>query len=159
MHKAKSKKERCGLTMEIRRPTNQEIETIISLSPQAVSDGTLGTAKPTAEKSEQLIRSLLIKGSYYLAAVDNGRVIGWILVGTSTDLFTDSRHGFIYELFIIQAFRGKGLGKHLMTAAIAQLRDEGHTEVRLSAFLGNNAIKLYEKMGFNIRTVSMSLPL
>ncbi|RQW22352.1 GNAT family N-acetyltransferase [Bacillus sp. C1-1] len=145
--------------MEIRRPTDQEIHTIISLSPQAVYDGTLGSARPTTEKSEQLIRSLLIKGRYYLVAVDKGNIIGWILVGTSTDLFTNSKHGFIYELFVIKAFRGKGVGKQLMTTAIAQLREERHTEVRLSAFLGNDAIKLYEKMGFTIRTVSMSLPL
>ncbi len=55
--------------MEIRRPTYQEIETIISLSPQAVSDGTLGTAKPTAEKKRTTNsitfnkRKLLFSGS------------------------------------------------------------------------------------------------
>ena len=66
-------------------------------------------------------------------------------------------NGFIYELFVIQEFefRGNGVSKQLMKTAFDHLRQE----VRLSAFVGNPAIKLYGKMGFNIRTVSMSLPL
>lgn len=46
-----------------------------------------------------------------------------------------------------------------MRAAINELGQDGYSEVRLSAFAGNQAIKLYEKMGFSIRTVSMNLPL
>ena len=46
-----------------------------------------------------------------------------------------------------------------MRTAIDHLRQDGYSEVRLSAFAGNQAIKLYEKMGFNLRTVTMSLPL
>ena len=68
-------------------------------------------------------------------------------------------NGFIYELFVIEEFRGNGVSKQLMKTAFDHLRKDGFSEVRLSAFAGNSAIKLYEKMGFNIRTVSMSLPL
>ncbi|MGG3575442.1 hypothetical protein ABES25_24010 [Bacillus gobiensis] len=46
-----------------------------------------------------------------------------------------------------------------MKTAINHLRHAGNSEVRLSAYARNKAIKLYEKMGFNIRTVTMSLPL
>lgn len=35
-----------------------------------------------------------------------------------------------------------------MKAATERLRQDGYAEVRLSAFSGNKAIKLYEKMGF-----------
>ena len=81
----------------------------------------------------------------------------FFVVGASKDQFTDKMNGFIYELFVIQEFefRGNGVSKQLMKTAFDHLRQE----VRLSAFVGNPAIKLYEKMGFNIRTVSMSLPL
>ena len=85
--------------------------------------------------------------------------MGWILIGTSQDQFTDKISGFIYELFVLEEFRGNGISKRLMRTAIDHLRQDGYAEVRLSAFAENQAIKLYQKMGFNIRTVTMSLPL
>lgn len=147
------------LLMEIRKPNDSELKNIILLSPQAVFNGTLGGVKPTNEKIKHLVEPLLEKGSYYLIATENDKLMGWVLIGTSKDQFTDRINGFIYELFVREEFRGNGISKQLMRIAIDQLRQDGHSEVRLSAFAGNQAIKLYEKMGFNIRTVSMSLPL
>lgn len=145
--------------MDIRKPNDSELEKIILLSPQALFDGTLGGVKPTNEKIKRLIEPLLEKGSYYLIATDNEQLMGWILVGAVKDQFTDKMNGFIYELFVLKEFRGNGVSKQLMRTALEHLRQDGHSEVRLSAFAGNPAIKLYEKMGFNIRTVSMSLSL
>ncbi len=68
-------------------------------------------------------------------------------------------NGFIYELFVIEEYRGNGISKLLMIAGIDHLKQDGYSEIRLSAFAGNQAIKLYEKLGFNIRTVTMSLRL
>jgi ribosomal protein S18 acetylase RimI-like enzyme len=145
--------------MEIRKPNDSELKNIILLSPQAVFDGTLGEVKPTNEKIKHLVEPLLEKGSYYLIATENDKIMGWILIGASKDQFTDKMNGFIFELFVREEFRGNGISKRLMRTAIDHLRQDGYSEVRLSAFAGNQAIKLYEKMGFNIRTVSMSLPL
>ncbi|MEH7336787.1 GNAT family N-acetyltransferase [Neobacillus drentensis] len=145
--------------MEIRKPNDSELKNIILLSPLAVFDGTLGEVKPTNEKIKHLVEALLEKGSYYLIATENDKLMGWILIGASKDQFTDRMNGFIYELFVREEFRGNGISKQLMRTAIDHLRQDGYSEVRLSAFAGNQAIKLYEKMGFNIRTVSMSLPL
>lgn len=147
------------LLMDIRRPSDCELKEVLLLSPQAVFDGTLGEVKPTIEKVKSLMEPLLEKGSYYLIATENGKIIGWILLGESKDQFTDKMNGFIYELFVKEEFRGNGVSKLLMSTAIDQLRLNGYSEVRLSAFAGNQAIKLYESMGFNLRTVSMSLPL
>ncbi|QQZ09641.1 GNAT family N-acetyltransferase [Heyndrickxia vini] len=145
--------------MNIRKPNDLELKKIISLSPQAVFDGTLGEVRPTNQKIEQLIEQLLKKGNYYLIAIENDRLMGWILIGTSKDQFTDKINGFIYELFVLEEFRGKGISKMLMRTGIDYLKQDGYSEVRLSAFAGNQAIKLYEKLGFNIRTITMSLPI
>ncbi|WP_409973339.1 N-acetyltransferase family protein, partial [Bacillus sp. Bva_UNVM-123] len=103
------------------------------------------------------VKPLLEKGSYYLIATKNDKLMGWILIGTSKDQFTDKMNGFIYELFVIEEFRGNGISKLLMRAGIDHLKQDGYSEIRLSAFAGNQAIKLYEKLGFSIRTVTMSL--
>ena len=150
-----------GLTLlvDIRKPSESEFEKVISLSPQALFDGTLGEVMPTNEKIKRLVEPLLEKGSYYLIATENDELMGWVLIGASKDQFTDKMNGFIYELFVIDVFRGNGVSKQLMRTAIDHLRQDGYSEVLLSAFAGNQAIKLYEKMGFNLRTVTMSLPL
>lgn len=145
--------------MDIRKPTDLELKKILLLSPQAIFDGTLGEVLPSNEKIEHLVETLLEKGSYYLIATHNDKLMGWILIGASKDQFTDKMNGFIYELFVIEEFRGNGISKQLMRAAIDYLRQDGYSEIRLSAFAGNQAIKLYKKMGFSIRTVTMSLTL
>ncbi|KOP69671.1 acetyltransferase [Lysinibacillus sp. FJAT-14745] len=145
--------------MEIRKPNNLELEEIIAFSPQALFDGTLGGVRATNEKVLNLIEPLLKKGCYYLIATENNELMGWILIGENTDQFTEQLNGFIYELFVKETYRGRGISKELMKVAIELLRKEGYSEVRLSAYVGNNAIKLYEKMGFSLRTVSMKLQL
>ncbi|MCM3758360.1 GNAT family N-acetyltransferase [Sporosarcina aquimarina] len=145
--------------MDIRKPTDLELQKILALSPKAIFDGTLGEINPTDEKIEQLVKPLLKNGSHYLIAVEEDTIMGWILFGESKDQFTDKLNGFIYELYVIKEFRGNGISKELMNAAIDHLKQDGYTEVRLSAFSGNEAIKLYKKMGFNIRTVTMNLQL
>jgi len=143
--------------MDIRKSNDLELKRVLSLSPQAVFDGTLGEVKPTNQKIEQLIKPLLEKGNYYLIAIEDDKLMGWILIGTSKDQFTDKINGFIYELFVLEEFRRKGISKLLMRTGIEHLKQDGYSEVRLSAFAGNRAIKLYEKLGFNIRTITMSL--
>ncbi|MFJ7666710.1 GNAT family N-acetyltransferase [Lysinibacillus sp. NPDC097195] len=145
--------------MDIRKPNDIELKKVLSISPKAVFDGTLGEVEPTEEKIDQLVKPLLEKGCYYLIATENDKIMGWILIGGSKDQFTDKQFGFIYELFVVAEYRGNGISKHLMLASIDHLKQEGYTEIRLSAFEGNQAIKLYEKFGFKIRTVTMNLQL
>lgn len=145
--------------MKIKKPNDLELKKIMLLLPQALVDGTLGEVKPTNEKVQQLVDPLLEKGSYYLIAKENDKLMGWILIGISKDQFTDKMYGFIYELFVLEEFRGNGIAKKLMKAGIDRLKQEGYSEVRLSVFVGNPAIKLYEKLGFSQRTVTMSMQL
>lgn len=143
--------------MEIRKPNLAELESILQLSPQALFEGTLGRVRPTDEKVKQLVEPLLGKGCYYLIATEEEKLMGWILIGPSKDQFSDEIIGFIYELYVMQEFRGKGISKHLMKSAIEQLKSEGYPEIRLGVFAGNQAMKLYKQMGFSERNVTMSL--
>lgn len=143
--------------MDIKKPNDFELRKVLSLSPQAIFDGTLGEVQPTEEKINQLVKPLLEKGSYYLIATEGNQLMGWILLGPNKDQFTDVINGFIYELFVLKEFRGNGISKQLMNAGIEHLKQDGYSEIRLSAFVDNQAIKLYEKFGFDIKSVTMSL--
>lgn len=145
--------------MGIRKPTTTELETILAMSPQAIFDGTLGEIRPTDSKIENLIKPLLEKGGFYFIAEEASRIIGWILLGTAKDPFTDVVNGFVYEIYILKEYRGRGFSKGLMNAAIEHFKKEGYEEVRLSAKAENPAVQIYEKAGFQTRTVSMSLKL
>lgn len=145
--------------MEIRKPSNTEIQTILKLSPQAFFEGTMGRILPTEEKIRQLIEPLLEKGCYYLIAAANDQLLGWVLIGANKDPFTDAKIGFIYELYVIQEFRGKGVAKRLLKSAIHHLKNEEYSEIRLNVFAENHAIQLYRQMGFSERNIIMSLQL
>lgn len=156
--KLKSIKE-VTLRMVVRKPNENELETILSLSPQAIFDGTLGEVRPTDEKIERLIKPLLERGSFYLIATEGTDLLGWILLGSNKDQLTDQVNGFIYELFILEEYRGKGFSKKLMHAATTYFKQEGFSEIRLSVKAGNPAEKLYENLGFKTRTIAMGLEL
>lgn len=145
--------------MKIRKPDDAEHQQIIKFSPESMHEGTLGEVRPTHDKMEQLIDSLLEKGCSYLIAVEDDELIGWVLFGASRDQLTNKTVGFIYELFVMEEFRGNGLSKHLITDAIEYLKIEGYSEVRLNVFANNFAIKLYERMGFTPKNITMKLDL
>lgn len=145
--------------MEIRKPNELELKEILSLGPQAIFAGTLGQVKPSEEKVKQLVEPLLQKECYYLIANKDDHLLGWILIGESKDQFDGKTFGFIYELFVLEEFRGNGISKRLIEKSIEHFKQKGYSEVRLSVFAGNQAIKLYEKLGFTDRTITMSLPI
>ncbi|USG67328.1 GNAT family N-acetyltransferase [Brevibacillus ruminantium] len=145
--------------MEIKKPSEAQFEEILQRSPQALYEGTRGNARPSDEKVKQLIYPLLEKGGYYLAATEGETLMGWVLLGPAKDHFTDAEYGFLYELYVIEEFRGRGLSKHLMKEAIEQLKQKGYPEIRLGVFAGNPAAQLYEQLGFTVRNMVMSLPL
>lgn len=145
--------------MNIRKAAHSDSNAILSLSPQAIFDGTLGEVMASSEKVESLIQHLLDKGGFYFIAEEKDEILGWVLVGTTKDQFTEKQIGFIYELYIRQPYRGKGHSKRLMNAAIEHFQKEGYAEVRLSAKAENPAVRMYENMGFTTRSVTMNLNL
>jgi ribosomal protein S18 acetylase RimI-like enzyme len=145
--------------MEIRKPNDLEIEKILAYSPQAICEGTLGDVNPSIEKAKQLVEPILKKGGYYLISTENNELKGWILIGGSKDQFSDKAIGFIYELYVQEEYRGKGISKQLIKTGVDQLKQEGYAEVRLNVFEGNQAIKIYENLVFERRNVTMSISL
>ncbi|HSL94559.1 MAG TPA: GNAT family N-acetyltransferase [Thermoleophilia bacterium] len=71
-------------------------------------------------------------------------------------LFTAARHGWGFvaadvpelSLAVGPAWRRRGIGTRLLTAAIEQARAEGHPTVSLSVMADNPARGLYERAGF-----------
>jgi len=87
----------------------------------------------------------------------NGKILGCIKIGLDNVYITDYKQvvkfpkkmAFIYDTFILEAHRGKGIGKFLIAQAIKFLKSRGYIKVRCHIPAWNKiSISVYEKMGF-----------
>lgn len=79
-------------------------------------------------------------------AEEDGVLIGAILAGN------DGRRGYIYHTAVRDDFRGRGIGRTLVEAAMEALRACGIHKVALVVFAHNNIGNgFWEKMGFTAR--------
>jgi RimJ/RimL family protein N-acetyltransferase len=106
------------------------------------------TEGPPAEVSRQFIHHVREGGGVHMVAVDaSGAVVGWC------DVERYRREGFTHSgrlgIGMLQAVRGRGLGRRLMTEAIQAARRQGMERIELEVFVSNTrAIALYESLGF-----------
>jgi ribosomal protein S18 acetylase RimI-like enzyme len=96
--------------------------------------------------------SLLASGrGHLLLAQDGGRVLGYAMVsetGGQTTLATADRMAELETLSVVEGERGQGVGRALMDAAYAVMRELGVTEVMLYVLEGNDgAARFYERLG------------
>ncbi len=67
---------------------------------------------------------------------------------------------FIYDIEVVQALRGKGLGTMLLRATEEKAKEFGATVVSLHVFCQNKrAFSLYRNAGYQIQSVNLSKPL
>jgi ribosomal protein S18 acetylase RimI-like enzyme len=79
------------------------------------------------------------------------------LLGENTDYFSGKKHGFIYDIFVLPQFRGKGISKEFIKEGICTLKKSGYEEVRLNVFATNYAKEIYKKLGFKDLNSIMTL--
>jgi mycothiol synthase len=59
--------------------------------------------------------------------------------------------GWIDQVGVVPAARGRGLGAALVLAALSRMRAAGETEAWLNVNVDNPARRLYERLGFHRR--------
>ncbi|SFJ73985.1 GNAT family N-acetyltransferase [Thermoflavimicrobium dichotomicum] len=92
----------------------------------------------------------------YVAEDQSGKLLGYLLIGEVSDFFTQEKKGFIYGLAVAKEAEGKGIGQMLMNYAEKWAKERGYDQVALSVFANNHrARSLYEKLGFEVETMSM----
>jgi ribosomal protein S18 acetylase RimI-like enzyme len=75
------------------------------------------------------------------------RLVGF--AGLRVEPKIKERHkGFIYTVYVDRAFRGRGLAVGLVEAVIATARQAGLRFVCLTVAVGNDARRIYDRMGF-----------
>ncbi|MCL4400971.1 GNAT family N-acetyltransferase [Candidatus Parvarchaeota archaeon] len=99
-------------------------------------------------KSKKLIklRNGRLK-TYVLISEKNGKITGFVLGDLIT--YADFTYGSIEELYVLPAFRRKGVASLLMKRMVKKLKGSGaRTVIVLTNDKNKPAIKLYEHLGF-----------
>jgi ribosomal protein S18 acetylase RimI-like enzyme len=106
------------------------------------------------------LAKLVPHGQVLVAEVD-GALAGYTSVVVNLpSLDTHYASATISDLWVEPAYRGHGLGKSLMQAAVAKIRDSGLHAASLKVATGNDSARaLYRALGFRSTEETMVLPL
>jgi len=89
---------------------------------------------------------------------DGDKFIGycWTEATGGTEGTSDQRKGLIYMIGTDPDYQGKGVGKRVLLAGLAHLRNKGLRVAELAVDSENKvACKLYRSVGFEVRTTSL----
>jgi ribosomal protein S18 acetylase RimI-like enzyme len=93
----------------------------------------------------------------FIAKDEHRKYAGHLIVGQIRGMITKLTFGYIYDIFVEEKFRGKGMGKLLLEKAKDYCRKKGHSRIALSVSATNDsAIKLYRRNGYKPERISMA---
>jgi GNAT superfamily N-acetyltransferase len=133
----------------IRRAKESDLRAIEKLLEELADalDNTEGIDTGTAlENCERLLNDA---GSHFLVAAREGTPVGFINFTVRQTILHQGPSALIDELVVAEEYRGKGVGRQLVQAAIEKCRRLGCSEVEVSTEKTNlKARKFYKQYGF-----------
>lgn len=128
--------------MEFRKMTLADYEAVYALWLSCPGMG----LNDLDDSRDGIARYLARNPETCFVAVEQGNIVGAILSGH------DGRRGYISHTAVSPAFQRRGIGKRLVGAALAALREQGIAKVNLVVFARNETGNAFwEKMGFTER--------
>ncbi len=65
-------------------------------------------------------------------------------------------HGYIADVFVLEPYRGRGIGRALVAAAEGWLGSSGYREIRVNVHPRNDrALRLYQRLGWSEVAINM----
>lgn len=106
-------------------------------------------------------RSLLSEANSYILVAEIGEVVvGFVNFTTRKTILHRSLSGLVDELIIAKSYRGKGIGRQLLSSAIEKSRQLGCCEVEVSTEKINiKAKEFYGQCGFMERGILFEIDL
>ncbi|MGD8113169.1 GNAT family N-acetyltransferase [Vibrio sp. TRT 17S01] len=124
--------------VKIREMDIADYEDVIRLWGQ-----TEGMSLRDADSKESINNYLIRNPKLSFVAVSANEIVGAVLVGT------DGRRGYLQHLAVSSNYRGKNLGRELVSQAISALANVGVPKTHLFVYNENvNAQQFYEKLGW-----------
>ena len=102
-------------------------------------------------------RALASDRQVYLSAGCDGRIVGFGSLSIKSNLWNEAFVGFVDEMVVDEAHRGRGIGTQILDHLISWARDRGCNRIELdSAFHRKDAHAFYERRGFQSRAYLFS---
>lgn len=134
--------------MLIRVASAKETKKILSLSSRVIEESSMGFMKQSEHSATELFEPYLLNGAYYLVAIKNKRILGWLLVGWNMDQLSNEPIGCLLDVYVFPSDRRFGVAKKLMERSLQDLKKLGYRKVQLTVFSGNSSKNLCESFGF-----------
>jgi putative acetyltransferase len=138
---------RCPLSTTIAplNPYLPEVRHLLDLS-----DAYMGQLYPAESNHLESVDALALPNVYFIGMRHEGQLVA---CGAAKTMDNDGVYGEIKRVFIVEAFRGKGLSKLIMQRLEMHLRAHGVLLARLETGIHQaEALGLYEKLGYAYRT-------
>lgn len=107
---------------------------------------------PSLQALATRVRALLAADEITVMLGGSGLPLGLAVLRFRPAIFSESLDCYLEELYVVPDFRGHGLGRSLMDAAIDTARRCGANRIELGTSEDDHAARaLYEKLGFTNR--------
>ena len=139
-------------------------ETIAGFAAQQTASGA-APERAAREYAEREFDRLLpfgldTPGHHLWSAFDGGEEVGylWLAVRTESEgTWSERTEGYVYDVAVDRALRGRGHGHAIMLAAEDAARSAGATTLRLNVFGHNTAaLNLYHRLGYSITVTELA---
>lgn len=102
---------------------------------------------PPLEDTRKFALSSIANRNMHLVALDGDELVGWCDI--RRHFFPSHAHCGSLGMGLLPAYRGQGLGRRLIEAAISAAREAGMIRIEFGVHADNaRAIRLYEGVGF-----------
>lgn len=151
--------------MTIRQATESDFDGLFELKLLCKEDEfrlspNLRPPSETQEHYARYLRQHLVgENSVAFVAEDSGRLMAMVQarIYQAIAVMNVAQTGYISNLYVLEAWRRRGIGSELVERAVEWLRGRGVPVVSLEIHVANRAaIELYRKSGFADYTVKMS---
>ena len=93
----------------------------------------------------------------FVAEDESHAFLGYLWIGEGSNMMTGLKHGYVYDVFVKEEFRGKGIGRTLLQKAESYCREKRYSRILLMVSVNNQAaMKLYDEMGFKVEQTYMA---
>ncbi|MCE7782457.1 GNAT family N-acetyltransferase [Staphylococcus xylosus] len=143
--------------MAIRKANSKELEEINRMVPDVFKSSITVDFDLSEASMRAMSKQLVQEGASYFIYSEDEVIQGFVLVDKKVDALEQKEYGFIYELYVLEAYRNQGIAEALIHFVNDYYKRHNVSEVRLNVYAGNSAKHLYEKLGFRERTITMSI--
>ena len=111
-----------------------------------ISEKILNSRIKNIRQTEEKIKSRIISDGNYLVAKKDNTVIGFCRYSKCENSGYEE-YGEVNALYLLEGFKGQGIGRKLLEEAINNLKNMGYEKMRINCLKGNPSLDFYVHMG------------